>query len=184
MSITRPRDNDRVSVPHSLKAYPQEFSKDKEIAELKARASQLREQTRRMRTSLEGTAIRGDHFAYDELRELLEHPTLAPMLQNLVFLTDEGLIGFPKDGGKSVLGHQGEQTQMDGSPVRIVHPVDLLESREWHEWQRFCFDKRLRQPFKPRSCRCAWCPSSSISGTGHGVFPTRNPLLSDRLPDK
>lgn len=131
-----------------LKNVPKAVAKAEPIAALTGRASALRTQTSRVRAALEEAAVRGDAFAPDELAALLAHPMLAPMLASVVVTTAEGVMGLPRHGVTVLTGPDGQARPADGSSLRLAHPVDLLESREWHHWQRWCFAERTRQPFK------------------------------------
>jgi Family of unknown function (DUF5724)/Domain of unknown function (DUF4132) len=131
-----------------LRAVPRSLAKDKRVVALKKRVTELRQQGQRMRAALEQAAVTGDRFTADELAELTAHPMLAPLLGDLVLVSEEGLIGFPRDGGRRLLGHDGVTRDSDGSPMRIAHPHDLLASEHWPAWQRACFESRVRQPFK------------------------------------
>lgn len=132
----------------TLKAIPKTSAKNEQIAELKRRVQELRGQARRMRVSLEDAVVRGDPFTTDELSDLMAHPVLAPQLSTLVLVSDEGLHGFPRGHGRTLAGHDGVERAVDGSPLRIAHPVDLLATDEWSQWQHACFTTRIRQPFK------------------------------------
>lgn len=132
----------------ALKSVPSKLRKHEGVAELKQRAAHLRDQARRMRTSLEEAAIRGDRFTHDELEDLGRHPALAPMLERLLVVTDEGILGWPRPGSRTLLDHGDRERPVDGSALRVAHAVDLLESGDWPEWQRACFHRHIRQPFK------------------------------------
>lgn len=131
-----------------LKNVPATLRKDEQIAGLRVRATSLRQQARRMRESLEVTSVRGHTFTVDELAELMAHPMLAPMLRDLLVVSEEGLCGFPRDGGRILIDHDGTEREADGSPMRVVHPTDLLSVGTWSAWQHRCFIRRIRQPFK------------------------------------
>ena len=101
-----------------------------------------------LRPSLEQFMVRGDEFTGAELRELLQHPLLPPMLQNLVVVGD-GIAGYPVHDGKALENHRGEIEAVKASEkLRIAHPHDLLPSAQWHQWQKDCFARERIQPFK------------------------------------
>lgn len=131
-----------------LKSVPKAVAKAESIVAVTGRASRLRKQTGRMRSALEEGAVRGDTFSPDELAALFAHPMLAPMLDVTVVTTAEGVLGFPGRDARVLLGPDGQTRPADGSPLRLAHAVDLLESDEWHDWQRVCFTEQIRQPFK------------------------------------
>ena len=131
-----------------LRSIPSAAGKVPAIAELKDRVAALRRQAARMRRSLEASCVAGERFEPDELAELLRHPVLAPMLRTLVVVSDEGVTGFPGADPGALLGPNGVRRPVDGSPLRLAHPVDLLAGGEWPELQHEVFAARRPQPFR------------------------------------
>lgn len=119
----------------ALKEIPAAEKKNPEIKELTERRTALKKQASRMRLALELAMQRGDEFEPGEVRNLLEHPGLAPMLQNLVFLSADGMAGF----GDALPG---------AGNLRIAHPYDLLQRGDWPEWQHAVFSQERVQPFR------------------------------------
>jgi hypothetical protein len=73
---------------------------------------------------------------------------LRVMLEQLVLVAADG-SGYPVRSGKALCDHAGKEVALkDSDIVRIAHPLDLLESKEWHLWQRECFVAERIQPFK------------------------------------
>ncbi len=131
-----------------LKSIPASIKKDPHVAELVERKREVEKQKSRMRQSLELAMCRGDTFTGAEMQALLDHPVLAPMLEQLVFLGD-GLAGYPVKRGKALEAHDGTRRPVRANTVlRIAHPHDLLTTSEWHLWQRECFVHERIQPFK------------------------------------
>lgn len=132
-----------------LKAVPQTLKKDEAVSALTGRKTEIERQARRMRESLEQAMIRGDKFRGDELRQLLTHPVLSPMLRNLVFIGDNGIAGYPQLDGKGLMSHDDTaQSFADDTLFAVAHPYDLLQTGAWSEWQRDCFLRERVQPFK------------------------------------
>jgi hypothetical protein len=131
----------------ALKDIPGKLKKVPEIAELRERKSEIGKQTSRMRQSLEEAMIRGDLFTTHELKDLFKHPVLKPMLESLVFMTEDGAIGYPKDNGAYLKGMSSE-TVLGETRVRLAHSYDLLNTDNWHTWQQECFTAQRQQPFK------------------------------------
>jgi hypothetical protein len=133
-----------------LKAVPASLKKQPEVAALLARKPELKQQTARMRQSLELAMCRGDCFSPAELGQLMQHPLLKPMLSQLVFVDESGsTIGYPVEGGAQLLGlAQRLQPVLPSQRLRLAHPHDLLQSGAWHLWQQDCFRRELIQPFK------------------------------------
>jgi len=119
-----------------LKEIPVSLRKIPSVATMRARKSQLGQQTSRMRRSLEESMIRGDIFTTAELREMAEHPLLRPMLNALIFVTSDA--GF----------FHGDVIADSKESARIAHPTDLLGSGKWQQEQQACLTNSIRQPFK------------------------------------
>lgn len=132
----------------ALSSIPPAVKKDKRVEELTERKTDLKRSASRMRKALEQAMVKGDHFSATELRELMQNPLLAPMLERLVFVGD-GVLGFPVDGGRGLKNHAGKIEPIKKiEQMRIAHPHDLLASKSWTNWQHDCFSRELVQPFK------------------------------------
>jgi len=132
-----------------VKTVPAPFKKLAAFAELKQQQRELVKQAARMRASLEQSMVRGDTFTASELRTLFTHPILKVMLEQLVFITGDGLaLGYPMQAG-TLLDHAGSHIALDTPTLlRIAHPLDLLKTGEWHQWQQECYLHERIQPFK------------------------------------
>ena len=142
VELSTTRDGKALAdIPAKLKKHPK-------VAALRERKIELKRQASRIRPSLEQFMVRGDEFTGTELRELMEHPLLRPMLANLVLIGD-GIAGYPVHGGKALENHRGEVEAVKGAEkLRIAHPHDLLPAASWHRWQKDCFARERIQPFK------------------------------------
>lgn len=131
-----------------LKTLPSALKKNERVAELLERKHGLDRQLSRMRLSLEQAMCRGDEFSASEIRGLLRHPMLRVMIEQLVFVSATAR-GYPVRSGKALCDHAGKETALkDTDLLRIAHPLDLLEGKEWHLWQHECFVAERIQPFK------------------------------------
>ena len=130
-----------------LKAIPAKYKKDPRIVQLQERKQDITRQASRMRLSLENAMCRGDRFTADELHQLCNHPVLAPMLENLVFI-GENTIGYPVEQGRFLKSYDRGITPTGNISLRIAHPYDLLGTNLWHLWQQDCFQSQRQQPFK------------------------------------
>ena len=132
----------------TLKALPGALKNDPEVVELKDRLQELKRQRSRVRDALEEAMGRGERFRSPELRELLEHPILAPSLSRLVFVADD-VAGYLAEGGRVLRDHSGAKHALGNEEeVRIAHPIDLFRRGDWSKWQRECFAAERVQPFK------------------------------------
>jgi Domain of unknown function (DUF4132) len=88
----------------------------------------------------------------------LSHPVLSRLLGHLVFLRHTGgnILGYPRrkegpDGPElSFVSHNADLIQVEDATMslRLAHPVDLLKSGDWSDWQHECFVAERMQPFK------------------------------------
>ncbi|MBK8021227.1 MAG: DUF4132 domain-containing protein [Chloroflexi bacterium] len=132
----------------ALKSVPAKLTKAPEVVAMRDRLADISRQHSRMRASLEEAMNRADRFTVGELRRLLAHPVLAPMLENVVFIGD-GVIGYPVEGGAALQHHSGGVTAVTvNDSLSIAHAYDLYQTGEWHLWQRECFIAERIQPFK------------------------------------
>ena len=131
-----------------VKTLPAALKKDAEVEALKSRLQELKRQRSRVREALEEAMCRGDRFSASELRTLLAHPILAPILSRLVFVA-EGTAGYLADAGRTLVDHAGTAHVIGATEeLRIAHPHDLLARGDWAVWQRECYRAERVQPFK------------------------------------
>ncbi|RFM30818.1 DUF4132 domain-containing protein [Chitinophaga silvisoli] len=129
-----------------LAAIPAKFRKDKKVLELQEFKKTLKEQFRRSRKSLEEAMVRGDAFEAAELATLFTHPVIAKHLEKLVFVTRKG-HGFWQDNTLVSPAKQITKIAADDQ-IRIAHCTDLYASGTWGDYQHYCFEQHLQQPFK------------------------------------
>jgi hypothetical protein len=131
-----------------LKSLPADLKKNEKFADLIERRTELRRQSAGIKESLENAMCRGDAFTAAELRALMVHPLLAPMIERLVLVGD-GILGYPAKKGQALRDFASKLEPIKKSEsLRIAHPHDLLATKRWHEWQRDCFQAERVQPFK------------------------------------
>lgn len=131
-----------------LKSIPPDIKKQPDVAELTQRVPEIKRQSSRMKQSLEAAMCRGDSFSGTELQVLAGHAILAPLIQRLV-LVGEGIMGYPDKGGKVLRDFAGKLEPIKKNEVlRLAHPCDFHESKQWPEWQHECFQAERVQPFK------------------------------------
>ncbi|MEC1177794.1 DUF4132 domain-containing protein [Metasolibacillus meyeri] len=119
-----------------LKSVPARLKKNKIIQEMTDVRKQLREQQSRSRRAFEEAMEKGTTFTSGEIKGLLEHPVLAPMLAKLYIVSDS-IIGLIKD-----------LELADDAEARIAHPYDLYASKKWAAIQHEVFANEIIQPFK------------------------------------
>ena len=160
----------------ALKDVPSKIKKAPYVEELKEVRKQLREQFSRARFSMERAMELGEKFGADELEKLSQHPVIGPIVEKLIFKSGNKL-GYVEDFKVGDLkGDSGELT--------VAHPLHLLKSGRWSEFQRGLFDKEIKQPFK-QVFRELYVPTEdelsegnmSRRYAGHQVQPKRGVAL-------
>ena len=158
---------------------PKASAKVPEILALKERRAELGDQVVRMRQSLERSCVSGDAIALDELAGMLRHPVLRPMLRDLLLIGSDGTLGFTGEEAGRLIGADGAIRKATG-PFCVAHPVDLLATGQWPEFQRVLFEQERRQPFRQLFRELytltdneRQTPTTSRRYAGHQVEPRR-----------
>ena len=121
-----------------LSTIPAKLRKNAMIGEYKALVTDLKEQYRRAKASLELTMTRADTFSAKELTLLQSHPVIAPLLSQLLFVTDQDKIV-----------HFNDALALNATTeLAIAHPYHLYHAKEWLNYQHYAFEHQLIQPFK------------------------------------
>ena len=132
----------------TLKSIPDKYKKDKQVEVLKDNKSYLTKQYSRTRLSLEQAMLSQTLFTAAELSKILEHPVVKAMLSKLVLFNPETQAsGFWQDG--YLLNAEGEKVALKADDkLLIAHPSHLFYAVQWDLYQKYLFDKELKQPFK------------------------------------
>lgn len=120
----------------ALKSVPATLRKDPDVAAVQDRKKSLVRQAARVRQSLEAAMTAQDVFTPGDFADLRRHPVVAPMLEHLVWVTEDDVT-----------------CSLDNvvrlkAPVRIAHPADMITDGTWVAWQERLFKHGRRQPFK------------------------------------
>lgn len=115
--------------PASMKSAPV-------VKQLQEIVKTLSDQQSRIKQTLEQAMIRASAFSVDELAGLSANPVFAPIVNRLIWIDESNVPGFPS-----------EFTASSGT-VRIAHPLDLLQSGRWTEFQKKICEEQIVQPFK------------------------------------
>ena len=132
----------------TLKSIPDKYKKDKQVEALKENKTYLTKQYSRTRLSLEQAMFSQTLFTAAELAKILEHPVVKAMLSKLVLFNPETQAsGFWQDG--KLLNAEGTLTPLKAADkLLIAHPSHLFYAVQWDLYQKYLFDKELKQPFK------------------------------------
>lgn len=127
---------------------PKDFKKNPKVADLLERKKAVARTLFNSKRSLEQAMCGGGTFTAAELKQLMAHPLVRPLLDRLVLKTAVGM-GYPVKGGTALKDFAGKTTPVKaGDEWGIAHPLDLLKSKAWPEWQADCFRAERVQPFK------------------------------------
>ena len=132
----------------TLKSIPDKYKKNKEVEALKDNKTYLTKQYSRTRLSLEQAMLSQTLFTAAELGKILEHPVVKAMLSKLVLFNPETQAsGFWQDG--KLLSGEGTLTPLKATDkLLIAHPSHLFYAVQWDLYQKYLFDKEIKQPFK------------------------------------
>ena len=132
----------------TLKSVPDKYKKNKEVEALKDSKTYLTKQYSRTRLSLEQAMLSQTLFTAAELAKILEHPVVKAMLSKLVLFNPETQAsGFWQDG--KLLSAEGTLTPLKATDkLLIAHPSHLFYAVQWDLYQKYLFDKEIKQPFK------------------------------------
>jgi hypothetical protein len=131
-----------------LKALPPDVKKNDKVVELLERKKALARTASNTRRSLEQAMCAGDRFHGAELKSLMGHALVRPLLERLVLKTASGM-GYPARGGTALRGWDGKPIPVKADDEwTIAHPLDFAAAGDWHEWQAECFRAERLQPFK------------------------------------
>lgn len=132
-----------------LKSVPSRLGKQPYVLELKEVHRKLKDQYARTRTMMKESMEGRTEFVVREVRQLFGNPVVRAVLEPLVFVCGEHR-GFLRFGGPAELvsWDQTAAALAEDETVRIAHPLDLYWAGDWHEYQRYLFESKLRQPFK------------------------------------
>ena len=132
----------------TLKSIPDKYKKNKEVEALKDNKTYLTKQYSRTRLSLEQAMLSQTLFTAAELGKILEHPVVKAMLSKLVpFNPETQASGFWQDG--KLLSAEGTLTPLKATDkLLIAHPSHLFYAVQWDLYQKYLFDKEIKQPFK------------------------------------
>ncbi|MBB6214441.1 hypothetical protein HNQ80_000521 [Anaerosolibacter carboniphilus] len=129
-----------------LKDIPAKHKKHEYVQAIKAVRKSLKDQYIRAKHSFEASMERGEDFETGELMNLCINPVLAPIIENLVFVSDKKL-GYFHEG--NLVDDRGKIHPLEPEDkIMIAHPVHLYESGEWSNYQKHLFAKKIIQPFK------------------------------------
>lgn len=132
----------------TLKNIPAKLRKEKQVVALKDNKNYLSKQYSRTRLSLENAMVNEDEFTASEIHNLMQHPIVKALLQNLVlYVPEKEISGFYNAG--NLTDASGEMHQLAEDDVLLIaHASHLYQSVAWDLYQKYVFAERITQPFK------------------------------------
>ena len=123
----------------TLKAVPAGIKKKDYIVDITEAKKTFTEQYRRTRIMMEEAMESETEFFVSEILDMSTDPVIGPMINKLLFKQGD-FLGFPDDIRTAEL--EGKTT------VLVAHPYHLYKAGRWHEFQKICYDRQIKQPFK------------------------------------
>ena len=134
-----------------LKSIPADVKKNAKVIELFERKKNLARIATNTKRSLEQAMCAGDRFRGAELKALMSHGMVRPLLDRLVLKSAAGM-GYPRPGRSGAVelrNWAGKSFPVKaGDEWSIAHPLEFAAAGDWHEWQGECFKAERLQPFK------------------------------------
>lgn len=135
----------------ALKSIPSSLNKNPTILELKQYVKELKEQKQRSRDTLEQSMVNLSTFTCQELYNILQNPVIAPMVERLIWITEDKQAGFAGLQENRVTLRDSSGVKIDvgqDAVLRVAHPHDLIESGTWAEYMQLVYQEKIVQPFK------------------------------------
>jgi hypothetical protein len=127
---------------------PKDLKKNLKVAELLERKKAVARTVGDTKRSLEQAMCAAGSFTGAELKPLMGHPLVRPLLERLVLRTSAGM-GYPVKGGTALRRHDGTTTPVKAADGwSVAHPLDLLAAKDWPAWQAESLKAERVQPFK------------------------------------
>ena len=124
-----------------LKSLPAAIKKDEYVLDIQEAKKTFTEQYRRTKKMLEEAMENETQYLAEEILDLSEDPVSGAIVKSLLYKSaDSDFFGFAADIKDAGL-------KADERLV-VAHPYHLFKAGRWHEFQKICFDKQIRQPFK------------------------------------
>lgn len=130
-----------------LKSIPAKYKKNEYVIELKEIDKKLKEQYRRSKKMMEDAMENKEEFYFEEIKNLMKNPVVNPILRNLVFIKNDEVLGFIFENGlKNFEGKVFDLKEEEN--IRVSHVYDLYKNEVLHKYQKYLFEKKIKQPFK------------------------------------
>lgn len=122
-----------------LKSVPAGIKKKDYVVDITEAKKTFTEQFRRTKIMMEEAMESETEFYVSEILDMASDRVVGTMVNRILFMQGD-FFGFPEDMKEA--GLKADST------VVVAHPYNLFKAGRWHEFQKFCFEKEIRQPFK------------------------------------
>lgn len=156
-----------------LKSLPAAIKKNEQILAREELRKKLVEQYRRTRLIFEEAMEQQTVFRFGDLASLLAHPVASPMLNRLVFFSED-TDGYLRWDGLLDASGTLHPTSLDAE-VRIAHPFTLHERGCWRAYQQNLYENQTVQPFR-QVFRELYVKTEDELGTYHSLRYAGNQL--------
>ena len=123
----------------TLKSVPAAIKKKEYMVDITEAKKTFTEQFRRTKIMLEEAMESETEFYVSEILDMASDRVIGTMVNRILFMQGD-FFGFPEDMKEA--GLKADST------VLVAHPYNLFKAGRWHEFQKLCFEKEIRQPFK------------------------------------
>ncbi|MBO6206540.1 MAG: DUF4132 domain-containing protein [Lachnospiraceae bacterium] len=124
-----------------LKSMPAAIKKDEYVLDIQEAKKTFTEQYRRTKKMLEEAMENETQYLAEEILDLSTDPVSGAIVNRLLYKSaDSDFFGFAADIKEAGLKAQER--------LLVAHPYHLWKAGRWHEFQKICFEKQIRQPFK------------------------------------
>ncbi|MDR2811010.1 MAG: DUF4132 domain-containing protein [Tannerellaceae bacterium] len=126
---------------------PGKLRKDPYVIRLREMNKQLKTLYAHSQNMLERMMEERIPFLISELHAFRKNPLVWPWLKSLVFITQEGCMGFYSDEGLQTT-EEAVLPQIPSAEVYIAHPVDFFNAQTEETYQAYMRTKGIEQPFE------------------------------------
>ncbi len=125
----------------ALKSLPAAIKKDEYVLDIQEAKKTFTEQYRRTKQMLEEAMENETQYLAEEILDMSGDPVSGSIAGKLLYKQADGdFFGFAADIKEA--GFKADERFL------VAHPYQLFKAGRWHEFQKLCFEKEIRQPFK------------------------------------
>lgn len=132
-----------------MKSVPSKLGKMEYILEIKEVNKALRNQYARTKKMMEEAMENQTFFSADEIAKMYDNPVVKSIVEPLVYICGDGMGFLQKEPSLCLSTFEEKKTPLSpDTKVRVAHPLDFFREQTWHDYQKYLFEKKSKQPFK------------------------------------